>query len=78
MGNVILVASMLLPILIAGLTLLSHRAWDRRNRRRSPLTNKLLNQPGDGIRQRMEKHDEAFSEAWRVLSPWAPSFSRPG
>lgn len=74
MGNIILLASMLLPVLIAGLALLSHRAWDRRNRRRSPLTSKLLNQPGDGIRQRMEKHDEAFAEALAGVVAVGPVF----
>lgn len=62
MINLILIISLLLPALLAMGALLAWRWIRSRDKRRSPLTFKVLNLPGEGLRRAIERHDDAFNE----------------
>ncbi|MBA3487310.1 MAG: hypothetical protein H0T88_09000, partial [Lysobacter sp.] len=62
MTTVILLGSVLLPMVLVLLVLLFWRFLRQRDKRRSPLTFKVLNLPGEGLRRSIEKHDDAFHE----------------
>lgn len=69
----------LVPMALLVGIVLAWRFIADRDRRRSPLNFKLLNQPGDGLRAQIEKHDEKMGEAGMVaviagplmLAAWA-------
>ena len=48
-------------LLVLGV-LVAWRIFRSRDRRRSPLTIKVLNLPGEGLRRVIEKHDESFQD----------------
>lgn len=62
MRYVILFAVVLLPIILMLGLLLTWRVVRGRDRRRSPLTFKVLNLPGEGLLRAIERHDERFHE----------------
>lgn len=74
----ILVGSIVIPVVIALGALLAWRYVRGKDKRRSPLTNKILNLPGEQLRKELGKLDEAFNEASSlvmligpiVLSAW--------
>ena len=70
--NLILLLVVFLPIAIAISALLIRRVWDGRSMRRSPLTGKVFNQAGDGIRKAMEKHQDRFGEATAMVIAIGP------
>ena len=72
--NLILFLVIFLPIAIAISALLIRRVWDGRSMRRSPLTGKVFNQAGDGIRKAMEKHQDRFGEATAMVIALGPVF----
>ena len=72
--NLILLLVIFLPIAIAISALLIRRVWDGRSMRRSPLTGKVFNQAGDGIRKAMEKHQDRFGEATAMVIALGPVF----
>ena len=72
--NLVLLLVLFLPVAIAIAALLIRRAWDQRYMRRSPLTGKVLNQAGDGIRKAMEKHHDRFGEATAIVIAIGPVF----
>lgn len=67
MSNLILLASVLIPTLFVIGGLVVWRGLRKLDRRRSPLTTALLNLPGEGLRKRVAKHDEAFMEATAMI-----------
>lgn len=72
--NLILLLVIFLPIAVAISALLIRRVWDGRSMRRSPLTGKVFNQAGDGIRKAMEKHQDRFGEATAMVIALGPVF----
>lgn len=78
MGNIILILSVALPVLVVLACLLMWRWWRNQDRRRSPLNLKVINLPGEGLRKRIAKHSDSFDEAMAmavtagpiVLSAW--------
>jgi hypothetical protein len=67
MSNLILLASVFLPTAAVIAILFAWRFFHRRDGRRSPLTFKVLNLPGEGLRKSIAKHDEAFHEATAIV-----------
>ena len=67
MTNFILMVAVLLPALIVLGVLFIWRSLRNRDGRRSPLTFKVLNLPGEGLRRAIRKHEELFSEAAVVV-----------
>lgn len=63
MSNLILFAAVALPTAVVMAVLLTWRFIQKRDGRRSPLTFKVLNFPGEGLRRSVEKHADGFSEA---------------
>lgn len=63
MSNLLLLAAVVLPMLLLLGIVLAWRFLADRDRRRSPLNFKLLNSPGDGLRQAIERHDEKMNDA---------------
>lgn len=63
MRGLIPLFAVLAPGLLVIGSLLIWRAWDARDKRRSPLTVKVRNLPGEHLRKQMAKHDSAFDEA---------------
>ena len=72
--NLIFLLVVFLPVAIAITALLIRRLWDRRSMRRSPLTGKVFNQAGDGIRKVMEKHQDRLGEATATVIAIGPVF----
>jgi hypothetical protein len=72
MNALILVASALLPFLIVAGVALLRRFWLLRDRRRSPLTFKVINLPGEGLRRSIARHDEAFDEILTMIVAIGP------
>lgn len=78
MSNLLLLAAIALPVLLLLGIVLGWRFIADRDRRRSPLNFKLLNSPGDGLREEIERHDEKMDEAGMmailvgpiILSAW--------
>lgn len=62
MTSLILISAIALPTLLALGVLLAWRYVQRRDRRRSPLTIKVLNLPGEGLLRAIEKYDDGFHE----------------
>lgn len=62
MANLILVLSILIPMGLVLVVLHGLRYLRSRDKRRSPLTLKVLNLPGEGLRRAIEKNDDAFHE----------------
>ena len=60
--------SVILPIFIAIATILLIRIWQRRDGRRSPLTEKLHHGPGEQLRRELEKSNEGIGEALMSMS----------
>lgn len=63
MGNLLLLAVAVLPVFLLLCIVLGWRFLADRDRRRLPVNFKLLNSPGDGLRQEIERHDEKMNEA---------------
>jgi hypothetical protein len=63
MRILIMIGAMVGPLLLMLGLLFAWRFIADRDRRRSPLNFKLLNLPGDGLRQRIEHHDEKMNDA---------------
>ncbi len=72
MNNVILLSSVVAPTLLVIGCLFLWRAWRRRDGRRSPLTAKLLNLPGESLRKRIEKYDDGFMESAAMVVAAGP------
>ena len=70
--NLLLLATVLIPVSLAVAALVARRIWDRRAKRRSPLTGKVFNQAGDGIRKAMEVHQDRFGESMAMLIAIGP------
>ncbi|MGV8942256.1 MAG: NERD domain-containing protein [Lysobacter sp.] len=66
MTNLILFVALLAPIL-TGLGVLLAWRYLRRDKRRSPLTFKVLNLPGESLLRGIEKHDEGYYEKAAIL-----------
>lgn len=66
MANLLLLAAVAAPVLLLLGIVLGWRLIADRDRRRSPLNFKLLNSPGDGLRQEIERHDEKMNEAGMI------------
>lgn len=62
MANVILFAALLLPLILVLGVLLIWRVFRQRDKRRSPLTFKVLSLPGEGLHQAIDRHNERYSE----------------
>jgi hypothetical protein len=72
MGDLILLLAVLIPgVLMLG-SLLIWRFWIARDKRRSPLTVKVRNLPGEQLRKQMAKHESAFDEAATVAISIGP------
>lgn len=67
MGNLLLLAAAVLPVLALLGIVLGWRFLADRDRRRLPVNFKLLNSPGDGLRQEIERHDEKMNEAGMIV-----------
>ncbi|WP_133479775.1 nuclease-related domain-containing protein [Cognatilysobacter segetis] len=63
MRILIMIGAMVGPLLLLLGLLFAWRFIADRDRRRSPLNFKLLNLPGDGLRRRIEHHDEKMNDA---------------
>lgn len=72
MNHIILLSSVAVPSLLVIGCLLLWRLWRRRDGRRSPLTVKLLNLPGENLRKRIEKHGDGFMESAAMLVALGP------
>lgn len=72
MNNLMLLLSMAIPMGIAIVVLLVGRAWRQRDKRRSPLNNKLLNLPGESLRKQIARHGDACTEATTLLISIGP------
>jgi hypothetical protein len=78
MVYVILLSAVVIPGALMICSLLIWRAWHARDKRRSPLTVKVRNLPGEHLRKEISKHDDAYDEAAMaalslgpiVLSAW--------
>ncbi|WP_162253675.1 nuclease-related domain-containing protein [Lysobacter sp. Root690] len=73
MSNLILLLALMLPTILVVAVLFLYRALSRRDRRRSPLTFKVINQPGEGLRRQIAKHDDAIAEALTVVAMAGPT-----
>lgn len=51
------------PLIILVIVMVVRLLLVKLDKRRSPLTLKVVNLPGEGLRRRMTKHDEAYDEA---------------
>ena len=66
--NLILFFALIIPLGIALAALLLRQAWRRRDKRRSPLKDKLLNLPGgEYLRKQMDKHQDGYGEAMALV-----------
>ena len=63
MQTLILLGAVLAPSLLLLGILLGERLWRLRDRRRSPITHKVLNFPGEGLRRKIAKHEDRFYES---------------
>lgn len=72
MSNLILIVAILVPAVAMVLTILAWRFMRRRDKRRSPLTLKFQNLPGDGLRKAISKHDDAIDEAGALVMVTGP------
>ncbi|MDQ2701361.1 MAG: NERD domain-containing protein [Pseudomonadota bacterium] len=54
--------------------LIAWRIWRFQDKRRSPLTNKLLNLPGENLRKQVAKHDDGFNESAAIVIALGPIF----
>lgn len=73
-ANIILIGTILAPVLLVAMGLIAWRIWRFRDKRRSPLTNKLLNLPGENLRKQIAKHDDGFSESAAIVVALGPVF----
>lgn len=62
MTLLILFGATLGPSLLLLAILLVERVWRLRDKRRSPITHKVLNFPGEGLRRRIAKHNDGYYE----------------
>jgi hypothetical protein len=65
-------AAVILPMALVLAGLLVWRGIYSLDRRRSPLNIQLMNLPGEGLRQRIAKHDEKFLEAATLMAVAGP------
>lgn len=71
-GSLLLVGAVLVPAMLMIGALLVWRMLLARDKRRSPLTTKVRNLPGEQLRRQMAKHDDAFDEAAAVAVSVGP------
>ena len=72
--NLILIAVIAFPTVLVVAGLVVWRFWRNRDKRRSPLTDKLLNLPGEYLRKQIAKHDDGFGEAAALVVALGPIF----
>lgn len=73
-GNLFFFLAIITPFGLVLGCLLVWRAWRRRDKRRSPLTIKVRNLPGEQLRRQMAKHDDGFGEAAGLAISIGPIF----
>lgn len=69
-----MIAAVFAPVAIVLVCLLAWRFWRRLDNRRSPLTVKLHNHPGDYLRQQIALHDDGYAEAAAIAILVGPLF----
>ncbi|MDQ3289242.1 MAG: NERD domain-containing protein [Pseudomonadota bacterium] len=74
MANLILLLSITIPMGIVLSVLYGLRYLRGRDKRRSPLTLKVLNLPGEGLRRAIEKQDDGFHENLALVMAIGPIF----
>jgi len=74
MSNLILLGSIFIPAFLILCGLLVWRLIRSLDKRRSPLTVRLLNLPGEGLRKRIADHEEKFQEAAALMVVIGPIF----
>lgn len=73
-GNLILILSMVVPVVLVVGLLALWRVWRKADRRRSPLTFDIRNLPGEHLRRQVAKHEDAYMEAAALVLAVGPIF----
>lgn len=60
------------PLVILIAALIARKFWLRRNDRRDPVNMKILRLAGDGLRERINRHSEAFDSSMIVVAMLGP------
>lgn len=72
MDKFVVILSATMPMFLVVGALLAWRLVRSRDKRRSPLTFKVLNLPGEGLRRAIEKHDDSFYENMGMAATIGP------
>lgn len=73
-GNLILILSMVVPVVLVVGLLAIWRVWRKADKRRSPLTFDIRNLPGEHLRRQVAKHEDAYMEAAALVLAVGPIF----
>lgn len=73
-GNLILILSMVIPVVLVAAFLALWRAWRSADKRRSPLTFDIRNLPGEHLRRQVAKHEDAFMGVAALVVAVGPVF----
>jgi hypothetical protein len=73
-GNLILILSMVVPVVLVVVVLGLWRAWRKVDKRRSPLTFDIRNLPGEHLRRQVAKHEDSYMEAAALVLAVGPIF----